>query len=314
MQRFGFERFGGPDVFTTLTTQRPVPKADQVQLKVLGFGLNPYDASLRRGDQAASRPMQFPIVPGTDVVGQVTAIGAAITDFAIGDLVINYRPLGGYSEYVTASETKVIHKPSALSFMDAAALPQVGIAAYTVFTMLNAHAGQSLTILGAGGGIGSVLLQFAQAHGVIVHAVASAKQHAWLSQLGADTITTYADAEFRSDFVVDAINGGGDRTLPAKLVVPGGVVVTTAAVELPAGPFTALSLTKMAPTQAALNALVTVARTWGLTMRIAKRLPFNLAGVQAGHARLDAGNVSGKLVVMQPDPVLAQAHQDLTQL
>lgn len=114
MQRFGFEQYGDPNVFETIEAPIPEPKTGQVQLQVLGFGLNPYDASLRRGEQAAFRKVKFPVVPGTDVLGRITKLGEGVTDFAIGDLVLNYRPIGGYSEYVTASTSKIYKKTDCL--------------------------------------------------------------------------------------------------------------------------------------------------------------------------------------------------------
>lgn len=60
MQRFGFEEYGKPSVFKSIDAPVPEPKAGQVQLRVLGFGLNPYDASLRRGEQAAFRKLSSP--------------------------------------------------------------------------------------------------------------------------------------------------------------------------------------------------------------------------------------------------------------
>ena len=59
MERFGFEQYGNPSVFESIEAPVPEPKAGQVQLQVLGFGLNPYDASLRRGEQAAFRKVKF---------------------------------------------------------------------------------------------------------------------------------------------------------------------------------------------------------------------------------------------------------------
>ena len=95
MIRFGINRYGTPQVFQALESDPPQPKPGQVQLKVLGFGLNPYDASLRRGEQAAFRKLSFPIVPGTDVLGEVTQLGEGVSEFAVGEVVINYRPSGG---------------------------------------------------------------------------------------------------------------------------------------------------------------------------------------------------------------------------
>ncbi len=111
MIRFGFNQFGDAHVFEAITADRPTPKPGQVLLQVLGFGMNPYDVTLRTGAQAEMRPMTFPIVPGTDVVGRVVELGEGVTDFAEGDIVMNYRPIGGYSEYVVASTSKIYKKP-----------------------------------------------------------------------------------------------------------------------------------------------------------------------------------------------------------
>ena len=71
MQRFGFEQYGDPSVFETIEAPIPEPKTGQVQLQVLGFGLNPYDASLRRGEQAAFRKVKFPVVPAQMFLGEL---------------------------------------------------------------------------------------------------------------------------------------------------------------------------------------------------------------------------------------------------
>ena len=163
MERFGFEQYGNPSVFESIEAPVPEPKAGQVQLQVLGFGLNPYDASLRRGEQAAFRKVKFPVVPGTDVLGRITKLGEGVSEFAVGDLVMNYRPIGGYSEFVTASTSKIYKKPTALSFLDAAALPQVGLAAFNILHyMLALKPRQTLGIVGASGGVGAILVQLAK--------------------------------------------------------------------------------------------------------------------------------------------------------
>ena len=173
MERFGFEQYGNPSVFESIEAPVPEPKAGQVQLQVLGFGLNPYDASLRRGEQAAFRKVKFPVVPGTDVLGRITKLGEGVSEFAVGDLVMNYRPIGGYSEFVTASTSKIYKKPTALSFLDASALPQVGLAAFNILHyMLALKPGQTLGIVGASGGVGAILVQLAKFEKLNVIAVA----------------------------------------------------------------------------------------------------------------------------------------------
>ncbi|WP_125707700.1 NADP-dependent oxidoreductase [Lacticaseibacillus porcinae] len=311
MKRFGFDHFGSPRVFNLINAQAPQPKAGQVQLEVLGFGLNPYDASLRRGEQTA-RPLKFPIVPGSDVVGRVSALGEGVDDFQLGDVVINYRPIGGYSEFVTASTSKIIKKPTAISFMTAAALPLVGIAAFSILNQLDLHQHDRLVIIGAGGGVGSILVQLAKAQGVHVVAIASLAHHDQLKALGADVILDDVEAQaLQSHHYPNVVNvrfNGATTPLAQRLVTSGGKLLTSAYVDVPDGDYQNLHLTKLAPTDVALAALMTTARSWGLTMTIGESLPFTVEGVRHGHELMEAGNTGGKLVVMQPDTVLNAAH------
>lgn len=287
MQRFGFTRYGDPHVFTTIDAPVPVPKPDQVQLQVLGFGLNPYDASWRNGDQAAYRQAKWPVVPGTDVVGRITALGENVHDFAVGDVVINYRPQGGYSEYVTASVTKIVKKPMALSFLDAAALPQVGISAYTIFhQLLDVSPGTTVAIIGASGGLGAVLVQLAKYEKLPVIAVASQPNQGYLTQLGADVALTYEAAATpqwaeQAEIVINAVNAGHDRGLSLHLIRSHGTLITTAFVDVdtatkPGVTHLQLGDRKPPATSDALNYLVTMAQTFGLTVRVAEQLAFHL--------------------------------------
>lgn len=314
MKRFGFDHYGAPSVFHELQAPMPQPKSGQVLLKVLGFGLNPYDARLRAGAYAASRQVKFPVVPGTDVLGQVVALGEGVSDFAVGDVVMNYRPLGGYSEYVTASATKLLLKPTALSMLDATAIPQIGIAAYTLMTMLAQQDERDITILGAAGGVGSILTQLAMARGYRVCAVARPQHRTFLESLAVPQIAFDPTLLPKTALVVDCTTGGALSDVAVNLVAAGGLVLSLNPLPASTGTYTTQTLSQFAPVQAAFNTLATVARTCGLTVRIASTLPWSAAGVQQGHQLLDAGHVAGKLVVMQAQAVLDAAHANFDQL
>ncbi|MGU9987744.1 alcohol dehydrogenase catalytic domain-containing protein [Latilactobacillus curvatus] len=124
MEKFGFNHFGGPDVFERFDQPQPTPKDNQVLIKVLAAGLNPYDVALRNGSQDSVRPLPFPIFPGTDVVGEIVELGADVDDYRVGEIVINHRSMGAYSEYVTASTAKILRKPASMSIAEAAGLTQ----------------------------------------------------------------------------------------------------------------------------------------------------------------------------------------------
>ncbi|KRM72873.1 NADP-dependent oxidoreductase [Lacticaseibacillus brantae] len=326
MNRFGFEEFGGPEVFEVIEAEQPAPKPGQVLIQVLGFGMNPYDRTLRTGAAAKSRPLPFPIVPGTDVMGRIVALGDEVHDFELGDIVMNYRPIGGYSEYVVASTSKIVKKPTALSYLDATALPQVGVAAYNILHyLLQAVPGKTIAIEGASGGVGAVLIQLAKFLKLNVIATASSKNETYLRQMGADEIGLYdqedVGAKFadRADYVVNAINGGHDNGAGVQMIKADGhyVTVAYADVDLSSKPnvtHSQLGPDKSYSTKDALNFLVDVAIKWGLTVRVAASEPFTLAGVQAGQALLDTHHEAGKIVVMQDHKVIKPVRKDINHL
>ncbi|MFD1393668.1 NADP-dependent oxidoreductase [Lacticaseibacillus jixianensis] len=308
MKRFGFDHYGDPTVFTTIEAPVPVPKPGQVQLHVLGFGLNPYDASLRRGEQAAFRKLAFPIVPGTDVVGQVTALGEGVSAFARGDVVINYRPIGGYSEFVVASVGKLIKKPAAMPLAAAAGLPQVGLSAYSILQVLALAPGQTLAVEGASGGVGALVVQLAKLQHLHVIATASARNADYVRRLGADEVAAYDEvavaARFgdQADATVNAVSGGQDGGAGVAITRPGGTLLTTAdaAPTLNGKALDPIQLGegKPAKPESAFPALIQAFNEARLNVRVAKQLPFTALGVQEGHRLLESHHPAGKLVVM----------------
>ncbi|KRK74172.1 alcohol dehydrogenase catalytic domain-containing protein [Lacticaseibacillus nasuensis] len=299
MARFGFTTFGDPNVFHRLPADPPTPKAGQVQLRVLAVGLNPYDASLRRGEQAAVRPLKFPIVPGTDVVGTITALGADVTGFALGDVVLNYRPIGGYSEFVTASVGKLVANPANLAVATAAGLPQVSIAAVTILDQLALPAGATVAVAGASGGVGAVLVQLALAAKLRVLALASPNNLDYLHTLGATAVADYAHAAAfagQADAAVNAVAGGADHGAAATTLKPGGLLITTGGTADPA-PRADIQSTALTHLDAFAPAMTT-ALAAHVTLPIIARLPFSTAGVIAGHELLETHHAPGKIVLV----------------
>ncbi|MHA3066379.1 NADP-dependent oxidoreductase [Lacticaseibacillus saniviri] len=325
MIRFGFNQFGDAHVFEAITADRPTPKPGQVLLQVLGFGMNPYDVTLRTGAQAEMRPMAFPIVPGTDVVGRVVELGEGVTDFTEGDIVMNYRPIGGYSEYVVASTSKIYKKPTALSYLDAATLPQVGITAYNILHyLLDAQAGETIAIEGAAGGVGSVLVQLAKFMKLNVIATASSQHDTELRQLGADQIGAYdkedvgAKFENQADYVVNAVHNGADHGAGVAMVKPTGKYVSVAyqTPDLSTKPdvtFAQVGPSKDYSTHDAFAFLVDAAVKWGLTVRVAQSFPFTVEGVISAQEALE-NHPDGKIVVMQDKHVIKPVRKDVNHL
>lgn len=305
MIRFGFNGYGAPDVFTTIEAPVPTPKDNQVLIKVVAFGINPYDLRLRRGEYNKTRPLPFPIVPGTEVAGIVTAVGSDVTDFTVGDRVVNYRPRGGYSEYVTASTSKIAKVPDNMPLTVAAGTPNAGIAAFGVLEMLKPERGKTIIIEGASGAVGSILIQAAKYRGLHVIGTCSARNHDLVMQLGADEVGLYdrenVAAKFanRGDYVVNATSGGDDAGAGTWLRKPGGKLLTLTAPEFrPQNDENYLVLGDEKPVnvQDAFAFLSELRVRAELYIKIAKLLPMTVQGVVTAHAELEKHHVAGKFI------------------
>lgn len=130
MRALGFNTYGPPEVFEELELPKPTLSEKDVLIKVQAIGINPYDALLRAGTMQKIRPLEFPIVPGSDVVGEIVEVGSKIKHYAIGDIVIGHPSIGGYGEYVAISSAKIVKKPAEMSLEEAAGLASVGTTAY----------------------------------------------------------------------------------------------------------------------------------------------------------------------------------------
>ena len=131
-------------------------------------------------------------VPGSDLAGVVTAVGADVTRFAPGDEVFG-TGIGTYAEYARAREDQLAAKPSALSFEQAAALPVSGVTALQALRDRGAvQPGQHVLVIGASGGVGTFAVQLAKAFGAEVTGVCSTTKVDLVRSLGADHVVDYS--------------------------------------------------------------------------------------------------------------------------
>jgi NADPH:quinone reductase-like Zn-dependent oxidoreductase len=118
-------------------------------------------------------PLQFPWTPGGDVAGRVAAVGEELTNFKVDDEVFGYtREAGAYAEFVLVNAASLAHRPTSLRAEAGAAIALVGQTATQMLALSKAKAGQSLLILGASGGVGTLAIQLAKNAGVKVIATA----------------------------------------------------------------------------------------------------------------------------------------------
>jgi NADPH:quinone reductase-like Zn-dependent oxidoreductase len=154
-------------------------------------------------------------VPGLDLAGTVEAVGSAVTRFSVGDTVYGVGR-GSFADYTAARENKLAHKPSNLTFEQAAVVPVSGCTAIQGLTDVGrVAAGQHVLIVGASGGVGTYAVQIAKALGAKVTGVSSTAKVELVRSLGADHVIDYTRDDFargahRYDLILDI---GGNSTL-----------------------------------------------------------------------------------------------------
>ncbi|MEM9775708.1 MAG: NAD(P)-dependent alcohol dehydrogenase [Chloroflexota bacterium] len=205
MKAIIYETYGTAEVLRITELPKPSPKENEVLIKVHATGLNRADwymltgrPLMLRAEAGLFRPKN-PII-GSDVAGVVEAIGKNVTRFRVGDAVygdLSEDGRAGLAEYACAPEDVLAHKPSALTFEEAAAVP---MAAMTALQGLkdngNIQAGQKVLINGASGGVGTYAVQIAKAMGAEVTAVCSTSKIDVVRQIGADHIIDYTQEDF----------------------------------------------------------------------------------------------------------------------
>ncbi|WP_433546350.1 NADP-dependent oxidoreductase [Streptomyces sp. CA-294286] len=241
MKAISYPVYGDPDVLEY--GDRPEPKLgpDSVLVKVRAASVNPVDWKVLAGYLDPALDAVFPVIPGWDVAGVVEKAGPSVSEFKPGDEVIGYVredfvSRGTFAEYVAAPIRTLARKPRNTSFEEAAGLPLAGLTAYqSLHRSLKVREGETVLVHAAAGGVGSLAVQIARAHGVKVIGTASARNHDYLRSLGA-TPVEYGDglaervreaAPNGVDAVLDLV-GGDALQLSPGLLAEGGRLASIA--------------------------------------------------------------------------------------
>jgi len=213
MKAVVFTEYGSPDVLKFAEIPKPAAKDNEVLIKVRAASVNPIDWHFMRGSPYLLRIMTGLRKPkmqqlGSDVAGEVEAIGSQVTKFKPGDAVFG-TCRGSLAEYVCARESTVSRKMPNTSFEQAAS---VGVACFTALQGLrdkgHIQAGQKVLINGAAGGVGSFAVQLAKGFGTEVSGVCSTRNVDRVRSLGADLVIDYTREDFskgekRYDLILD---------------------------------------------------------------------------------------------------------------
>ncbi len=195
------EEFGGPDNIKTGSLEKPEPGDGEVLIKVEAAGVNPVDAAVVKGMLNEVIPADFPAIPGWDVAGVVEERGYSARRFETGDQVYAYarRPKikhGTFAQYIALPESYVAKRPQKTSAAEAGGIPLVGLTAYqSLFDAGKLQEGETLLILGASGGVGSMAIQLAKWKGANVIGVAGTSNQEYMKEMGADHTIDYTKGD-----------------------------------------------------------------------------------------------------------------------
>jgi NADPH:quinone reductase-like Zn-dependent oxidoreductase len=216
MRAAAIDRFGSPDRLSI--HEVPVPEIDpnEVLIAVHTAGVGPWDAEMREG--CVSGPVNFPLILGTDGSGIVAAVGPRVRRLKVGERVYSYsyeNPKGGfYAEYVAVDSQKVAPAPATLTLEEAGAIATTGLTAVQgIDDHLHVTKSESVVIHGAGGGVGSLAVQFAKLRKARVLATASTERGIdFVRTLGADLVVNGHDEDL-ADVILRWAPDGADALL-----------------------------------------------------------------------------------------------------
>jgi NADPH:quinone reductase-like Zn-dependent oxidoreductase len=230
--------YGPPDVIQVRDVEEPVPKADEVLIRVRAASVNPLDFHIMRGKPYAIRAffgLSRPKItsPGRDVAGRVEAVGSDVTRFQPGDELFG-ACRAAIAEYACAPERALVSKPANVTFDQAASVPVAGLTALQgLRDKGRIQPGQRVLINGAAGGVGTFAVQIARSFGADVTGVCSTRNVEMVRSIGAGRVIDYTQEDFtrgpqRYDLILDCV---GNRSLSAcrRVLSPDGTFVMVGA-------------------------------------------------------------------------------------
>jgi NADPH:quinone reductase-like Zn-dependent oxidoreductase len=294
---YGFSEFGGPEQQDFWDQPIPTPGPSELLIAVKAAGVNPVDAKIRSGAYQAFMPVDLPSVMGQEAAGVVQEVGKDVEGFSVGDEVLgNTAPgSGGFGEYTLLTADTAVKKPVHVSFTDAAALPVAAVTALAGVRQLGLSEGQTLLIVGIGGGVGVAAAQVARDQGLNVIGTGSEGKRSLVESLDA-TLIDYSQGDVAQQvraILPDGVDGvldliGGDALRQVAGLVSDPTKLVTAADPQTAGELGGDAVTR--EREGMLAEVVAMVAEGKLDPHAVDVLPFDkaadaLAGVESGHSR-----------------------------
>jgi NADPH:quinone reductase-like Zn-dependent oxidoreductase len=311
-------RHGPPDILRLVEMRRPVPKADELLVRIRAATVSAADMRLRSGvfPRGFALPARIALgwagprrpILGTDLSGEVEAVGKDVSEFAEGDQVIAFvgARFGCHAEYrVVAASAALCLKPVSLGWEQAAALPFGGTTAlHYLRDKAKAREGETILIIGASGAVGSAAVQIARHMGLSVTAVTSTPNVALMASLGCDDVIDYRSVDWRRldrkwDIIFDTTGTVGLPESQASLAKGGRLALVAANLPQMIGGIFARGvkvLTGPAPERAEdLRTLAKLAAEGVFSPVISATFPLSEAA--RAHAIADSGRKVGNVVL-----------------
>lgn len=311
---------GGPEVLRISEQPMPTPGVGEVLIKVAYAGVNRPDA-LQRAGKYAPPPSASPL-PGLEASGVIAAVGAGVTEWAEGDAVCALLPGGGYAEYVLTPAAHCLPVPVGMGMREAACLPETFFTVWSnVFERGGLKAGERFLVHGGSSGIGTTAIQLASALGARVFTTAGSEAKVEVCKaLGAEVAMNYRETDFvevlkaegGANLILDMV-GGSYLPRNIKALAMEGRLVQIAFLQGPKVElnFAQIMMRRLTVTGSTLRpqsdlakakiAEALRAKVWPMldNGRVAPVMDqeFALADAAAAHARMEAGDHIGKIVL-----------------
>ena len=294
-----FNDYGGPETQQLIDRPVPVPGPAELAIEVRAAGVNPADWKIREGQLGHHWSLPAPM--GREAAGVVTQLGDGIDDFAVGDEVLGLVAPGhgGLAEHTLLRASTTVAKPEEISFTDAATIPVAAATAYDATHQIELEPGQTMLLLGAGGGVGLMAAQIGRVHEFRVIGVASSAKRGLVESTGAIFVESGPNLPERvrqiapdgADLIVDLV--GGDALRAVADLVPDRTRIISAA-----DPDTAAELggLALARTSEAMGKITEVIQYGLVDPHVDAQFGLDEAGQAI--AAVETGHAAGKIVVV----------------